>query len=583
KSGATVSGGLAFLGSASVVASLLCIACYIRKRRGFAGWRRRGCGGVVVGLCLLEGKGMPEAFQAVLLGSLLLTSISEIWSKHGCSQVASSISPYHPVRFWTGEQEYWRSFWFQPDIMDRYKVIKEVGDGTFGSVWRAINKLTGEVVAVKKMKKKYYSWEECMNLREVKSLRKMNHPNIVKLKEVIREHDILYLVFEYMEFNLYQLMKDRVKFFSETEIRNWCYQIFHALAYMHQHGYFHRDLKPENLLVTKDVIKVADFGLAREVCSEPPFTEYVSTRWYRAPEVLLQSSIYDAAVDMWAMGAIIAELFTLRPLFPGSRSIFLGVILTRFFSPPLSLESSEADEIYKICSVIGCPNESSWPEGLQLANAMKYQFPQFASVPLSVLIPSASEDAISLITLLCSWDPCKRPKAAEVLQHPFFQPCLYVPPSLRLRMAGMPQTPPSVGIKGAVEQKNTRRYSTGVLSNSTGTLPNSTGALSNVKPASNFSSTKMNASIRTGKPLSIWCPKKAGSGLPGPVYSRRSSFRVSDATEKMAQMALSPGPPQPVRQPPPAMKAGGWHGKSEFLGRPHEVPSARNLPRKVVG
>ncbi|KAF3325462.1 hypothetical protein FCM35_KLT10533 [Carex littledalei] len=81
---------------------------------------------------------------------------------------------------------------------NRYKVIKEVGDGTFGSVWRAINKQSGEVVAVKKMKKKYYSWEECMNLREVKSLRRMNHPNIVKLKEVIREHDILYFVMEYM-------------------------------------------------------------------------------------------------------------------------------------------------------------------------------------------------------------------------------------------------------------------------------------------------------------------------------------------------------------------------------------------------
>lgn len=163
--------------------------------------------------------------------------------------------------------------------MDRFKLIKEVGDGTFGSVWRAINKQNGEVVAVKKMKKKYYSFEECMSLREVKSLRRMNHPNIVKLKEVVRENDILYFIMEYMECNLYQLMKDRVKPFSESEVRNWCFQIFQALAYMHQRGYFHRDLKPENLLVSKDVIKLADFGLAREVSSLPPYTEYVSTRW----------------------------------------------------------------------------------------------------------------------------------------------------------------------------------------------------------------------------------------------------------------------------------------------------------------
>lgn len=180
--------------------------------------------------------------------------------------------------------------------MERYKVIKEVGNGTFGSVWRALNKQSGEVVAIKKMKKKYYSWEECINLREVKSLRKMSHPNIVKLKEVIRENDILYFVFEYMECNLYHLMKDRPKLFLESEVRNWCFQIFQGLANMHQRGYFHRDLKPENLLVSKDTIKIADFGLAREINSKPPYTEYVSTRWYRAPEVLLQSPIYGPAV-----------------------------------------------------------------------------------------------------------------------------------------------------------------------------------------------------------------------------------------------------------------------------------------------
>jgi len=262
--------------------------------------------------------------------------------------------------------------------MERYNIITEVGDGTFGSVWRAINKESGEVVAIKKMKKKYYSWEECINLREVKSLRRMNHPNIVKLKEVIRENDMLFFVFEYMECNLYQLMKSRGKPFSETEIRNWCFQVFQALSHMHQRGYFHRDLKPENLLVTKELIKVADFGLAREISSEPPYTEYVSTRWYRAPEVLLQASVYSSAVDMWAMGAIIAELFSLRPLFPGS---------------------SEADEICKICSILGTPNQHTWAGGLQLAASIHFQFPQSGSIHLSEVVPSASQDALNLISV----------------------------------------------------------------------------------------------------------------------------------------------------------------------------------------
>ncbi|CAI5493558.1 unnamed protein product [Closterium sp. Naga37s-1] len=283
--------------------------------------------------------------------------------------------------------------------MNRYKVIKQMGDGTYGTVWKAMNLHTNEIVAVKKMKRKFYSWEECMSLREVKSLRKLNHSNIVRLKEVIRENNELFFIFEYMDCNLYQVMKDRETLFPESKIRSWMYQVLQGLAYMHKHGYFHRDLKPENLLVTKDVIKVADFGLAREVRSRPPFTDYVSTRWYRAPEVLLQSTVYNAPIDMWAIGGIMAELFSLRPLFPGA---------------------SEIDEIVKICSVIGTPTVHTWPQGLKLAAAMNFRFPEYSPIPLSKLIPSASPEAIDLMTLLCSWDPARRPTAAQSLQHPFF-------------------------------------------------------------------------------------------------------------------------------------------------------------------
>ncbi|XP_057480359.1 cyclin-dependent kinase F-4-like [Actinidia eriantha] len=452
--------------------------------------------------------------------------------------------------------------------MERYKIIKEVGDGTFGSVWRAINRQTGEVVAIKKMKKKYYSWEECINLREVKSLRKMNHPNIVKLKEVIRENDILYFVFEYMECNLYQLMKDRAKLFSEAEVRNWCFQVFQGLAYMHQRGYFHRDLKPENLLVSKDIIKIADFGLAREISSQPPYTEYVSTRWYRAPEVLLQSPMYNSAVDMWAMGAIMAELFTLRPLFPGS---------------------CEADEIYKICSVIGTPTASEWPEGLKLASAINYQFPQLTGVHLSALISSVSDDAIKLMTLLCSWDPCKRPTAVEALQHPFFQTCFYIPPSLRSKSA-VTGTPPSAGTRGTLQPKSVRRYS---------------GIPSNLKPASNYPPAKSHASITTGvqrklemnnqdaikndnfsksatKQQPRYRPPARNS--PTSVYNGKVARGVSETAEKLANITVGTAR-VPARQAFPApMKAGGWHGQSDlFLGRSQEIQPGKTFTRKVVG
>ncbi|WOL19000.1 cyclin-dependent kinase F-4 isoform X1 [Canna indica] len=464
-----------------------------------------------------------------------------------------------------------------PDTWRKYKVIKEVGDGTFGTVCQAINKQSGQVVAIKKMKRKYCSWEECLKLREVKSLRRLNHPNIIKLKEVIRENDALYLVFEYMECNLYQLMKERGKPFTEVEIRNWCFQIFRALAYMHQRGYFHRDLKPENLLVTQNVLKIADFGLAREVSSKPPFTEYVATRWYRAPEILLQSSVYDSAVDMWAMGAIMAELFTLRPLFPGS---------------------SEADEIHKICSVIGRPNQNSWAEGLKLADVMKFQFPKVASVPLFLLIPSASKDAINLISSLCSWDSRKRPTAVEVLQHSFFQPCFYVPPYPRLKLSGLPETPPSPGMKGALESKTARRHSIGVLSNarlsqnyaSTSAKESSMAGLQrklDVDSEVNKNERTLASDIKPSRHQAIMRNTRGFLG--------RESQKASNAAEKLSRLTpnsnrdsdtagkvrhLNPH----LAWSPPVLKAGSWHRHNNLLGGPQEIPPTQTYySRKVAG
>ncbi|XP_048203337.1 serine/threonine-protein kinase MAK isoform X2 [Perognathus longimembris pacificus] len=285
--------------------------------------------------------------------------------------------------------------------MNRYTTMRQLGDGTYGSVLMGKSNESGELVAIKRMKRKFYSWDECMNLREVKSLKKLNHANVIKLKEVIRENDHLYFIFEYMKENLYQLMKDRNKLFPESVIRNIMYQILQGLAFIHKHGFFHRDMKPENLLcMGPELVKIADFGLARELRSQPPYTDYVSTRWYRAPEVLLRSSVYSSPIDVWAVGSIMAELYTLRPLFPGT---------------------SEVDEIFKICQVLGTPKKSDWPEGYQLASSMNFRFPQCAPINLKTLIPNASNEAIQLMTEMLNWDPKKRPTASQALKHPYFQ------------------------------------------------------------------------------------------------------------------------------------------------------------------
>ncbi|XP_033208422.1 serine/threonine-protein kinase dyf-5-like isoform X2 [Belonocnema kinseyi] len=285
--------------------------------------------------------------------------------------------------------------------MNRYITLNQLGDGTFGSVVLGERIDTGEKVAIKRMKRKYYSWEEAMNLREVKSLKKLSHANVVKLKEVIRENDVLYFVFEYMKENLYQLMKERDKLFPEPVIRNMVYQVLQGLAFMHKHGFFHRDMKPENLLcMGPELVKIADFGLAREIRSRPPYTDYVSTRWYRAPEVLLHSTTYNSPIDIWAVGCIMAELYTFRPLFPGK---------------------SEIDEIFKICSVIGTPDKNDWPEGYQLAAAMNFKFPNFSRTSLGVLMPNASEPAVIIMEDMLQWNPIKRPTAQQSLRYPYFQ------------------------------------------------------------------------------------------------------------------------------------------------------------------
>ncbi|XP_037038192.1 serine/threonine-protein kinase dyf-5 isoform X2 [Bradysia coprophila] len=285
--------------------------------------------------------------------------------------------------------------------MNRYITLNPLGDGTYGTVVLGQRKDTGEKVAIKRMKRKYYSWDEAMSLREVKSLKKLSHANVVKLKEVIRENDILYFVFEYMKENLYQLIKDRETHFPEGTIRNMLFQVLSGLGFMHRHGFFHRDLKPENLLCSgPELVKIADFGLAREIRSRPPYTDYVSTRWYRAPEVLLHSTRYGSAIDLWAIGCIMAELYTFRPLFPGS---------------------SEVDQLFKICSVLGTPDKNEWSEGHRLASVIQFHFPECPKVELTAVVTRASSPGIQLLEDLLQWDPERRPTAQQSLKYPYFQ------------------------------------------------------------------------------------------------------------------------------------------------------------------
>ena len=231
--------------------------------------------------------------------------------------------------------------------MDDYEMITRLGGGSFADVYKALEKSTGELVAIKVLKRKYKKFDDSNELMECRSLQKLhndathNKPgeeNIIKLKHIIfiKKTGQLNLVFEYMETDLLELMKScEPKTLKEDQIRDIMHQTLLGLSFMHKYGFFHRDMKPENLLLTRNKLKIADFGLAREIRSVPPYTEYVSTRYYRAPECILKSTNYNSPIDIWALGCIMAEMY-LHP-------------------QPLFCGANEKEVLFKICSVLGTP------------------------------------------------------------------------------------------------------------------------------------------------------------------------------------------------------------------------------------
>jgi protein kinase len=199
--------------------------------------------------------------------------------------------------------------------MDKYQFLETIGDGSYGLVHRAREQATGELVAIKQLRRAFGDWQECLALQEVKSLQAVDHPNVIRLRTVVKVAQTLYLVFEYAEGNLLQLLARRRP--SELEARRLLLELLLGLRAVHAQGYFHRDLKPENILLRKGCLKVADFGLARLIRSRPPYTEYISTRWYRAPEQIRGRGHYGPPIDLFAVGCIFYELCTGLPLFPG--------------------------------------------------------------------------------------------------------------------------------------------------------------------------------------------------------------------------------------------------------------------------
>ncbi|XP_053313300.1 cyclin-dependent kinase-like 5 isoform X3 [Spea bombifrons] len=210
------------------------------------------------------------------------------------------------------------------NVMNKFEVLGVVGEGAYGVVLKCRHKETKEIVAIKKFKDSEENEEvKETTLRELKMLRTLKQENIVELKEAFRRRGKLYLVFEYVEKNMLELLEEMPNGVPPEKVKNYIYQLIKAIHWCHKNDIVHRDIKPENLLISyNDILKLCDFGFARNLSegSNANYTEYVATRWYRSPELLLGAP-YGKAVDMWSVGCILGELSDGQPLFPGESEI----------------------------------------------------------------------------------------------------------------------------------------------------------------------------------------------------------------------------------------------------------------------
>ncbi|KAG0630307.1 hypothetical protein M758_1G168700 [Ceratodon purpureus] len=294
--------------------------------------------------------------------------------------------------------------------MEQYEKVEKIGEGTYGVVYKARDRLTNETIALKKIRlEQEDEGVPSTAIREISLLKEMHHSNIVRLQDVVHSEKRLYLVFEYLDLDLKKHMDTCPDLAKDPRlIKTFLYQILRGIAYCHAHRVLHRDLKPQNLLIDRrtNALKLADFGLARAFgIPVRTFTHEVVTLWYRAPEILLGSRHYSTPVDVWSVGCIFAEMVNHRPLFPGD---------------------SEIDELFKIFRTLGTPNEEVWP-GVTSLPDFKTAFPKWPPKALSSVVPGLEPAGIDLLAKMLILEPSRRITARHALEHEYFKDIGLVP------------------------------------------------------------------------------------------------------------------------------------------------------------
>lgn len=295
--------------------------------------------------------------------------------------------------------------YMQNVLNDKFQKIEKIGEGTYGVVYKAKDKTTGMHIALKKIRLETESeGVPSTAIREIALLKELDHPNIVRLLDVVPCDRKLYLVFEYMTEDLKKHMDRATQnntILGVKLVKSYLWQLLQGVAYCHSHRILHRDLKPQNLLIDQNgSIKLADFGLARAFgIPLRTYTHEVVTLWYRAPEILLGARFYSTPVDVWSIGCIFAEMLMLKALFPGD---------------------SEIDQLFRIFRTIGTPDESTWP-GVTKLTDYKPTFPRWEPQSLVKIVSGLDSDGEDLVLKLLTADPEARIPAKKALSHRYFR------------------------------------------------------------------------------------------------------------------------------------------------------------------
>lgn len=281
--------------------------------------------------------------------------------------------------------------------------MEKIGEGTYGVVYKAKDRVTGEIIALKKIRLE--AEDEGIPstaIREISLLKELQHPNIVRLYDVVHTERKLTLVFEFLDQDLKKYLDVCDGGLSMPILKSFLYQLIMGVAYCHYHRVLHRDLKPPNLLINREgQLKLADFGLARAFgIPVRSYTHEVVTLWYRAPDVLMGSRKYSTPVDVWSIGCIFAEMANGRPLITGT---------------------SESDQLDRIFRTFGTPSEADYPGIVDLPEYSPDILPQYPPPKnISSLVPTLDAEGVDLFSHMIRYDPAKRISAAEALNHPFF-------------------------------------------------------------------------------------------------------------------------------------------------------------------